>query len=847
MAELKHFFLTNTSSSERYTATGGGGGEFRSPPRDSRTDHGKKLIVGLESAKAEAAARETASDSSLDGVVFVPLALEGTIGTVGNKAMSGLDLDKLDSDVKGIRIVSVREEGDRQIATVAIPKDQLDYFERKIADYIEKDDVRTLKDGSVSSKPRNKRLVESIDEIRFATLPDFYTDADESIPELDESIWWEVWLGFLSSDGDLEEFKQRASEQEIEFSDQSVWFPETVVVLARGTLRQWTRVRGLYRNLAEFRRAKIVSSEFLELPPSDQAEFVNDLLSRTSFAAADAPAVTVLDTGINRGHPLLRPALDSHDTQAWGGHWTVNDIQGHGTEMAGIALFGPRLKELLLSTETVALQHRLESVKVLPDVGVNNPPDYGPITIGAMRKAEIASPNRKRTFCLAVTADDRDQHRPSLWSAAIDQAVVRRKGQDARLIAISAGNLLTQPGDRYPNANHLSSVQDPAQAWNALTVGAFTEMVQLQEASFKGWTPVAPPGLLSPASTTSMIWPKAWPIKPEVVLEGGNYATDGAGNFSDAADLSLLTTRLASTGATLGMTRATSPAAGQAARMAAIIQANYPNYWAETIRGMLVHNAKWTKAMRAEFPERKKSSGHLTKIPPERLRAYGWGVPNLRRSLACAKHIATMVIQDTIQPYRIGDDGKPRTHEMKFHSLPLPKIELAQISEESVEMRVTLSYFIEPSPGRKGWNVNHRYASHGLRFDVMRPLESQAEFQQRISRDFWDGTVDGPDKRSRPAAGPKDDRHWAIGEFSQTKGSIHSDYWRGNAGQLADSGAIAIFPITGWWRERPNQTCVEKTARYSLIVTIRTQKTELDVYNWVANEVQIPTEIITKS
>ncbi len=92
----------------------------------------------------------------------------------------------------------------------------------------------------------------------------------------------------------------------------------------------------------------------------------------------------------------------------------------------------------------------------------------------------------------------------------------------------------------------------------------------------------------------------------------------------------------------------------------------------------------------------------------------------------------------------------------------------------------------------------------------------------------------------------EDDRHWAIGEFGQTKGSVHSDYWRGNAGQLADSGSIAIFPITGWWGERPNQGCVEKVARYSLIVTIRTQKAELEVYNWVANEVQIPTEIIVE-
>ena len=565
------------------------------------------------------------------------------------------------------------------------------------------------------------------------------------------------------------------------------------------------------------------------------------MLNRTTFADSDAPAVTLLDTGINRGHPLLNLSAGEEDVQAWDDEWGANDVQGHGTEMAGVALFGPRLKDLLANEETIELSHRIESVKILPDVGENDPPDYGPITVGSMEKAEAASPNRNRVFCLAITADDRDKFLPTLWSAAIDQAVSGRNDEQRRLITISAGNLFSQPGENYPDINQLASVQDPAQSWNALTIGACTDLVQLQESEFDGWNPVAPKGRLSPTSTTSVAWRKQWPIKPELVLEGGNCATDGKGEYSDAADLSLLTTRLAPTGALLGTTHATSPAAGQAARMGAIVQANYPEYWPETVRGMLVHNANWTKEMEEEFPARRKS-----KIPAARLRVYGWGVPDLDRSLSCAKHIATMVIQDSLQPYCLGDDGKPRTNEMKLHSLPLPREELAKIGNEEVEMRVTLSYFVEPSPGRKGWTVNHRYASHGLRFDVIRPLEDIGQFQQRISRDFWDGSDEDDAQRVRPEKGPQDDRHWAIGEFGQTKGSIHSDFWIGSAGQLAESNSVAVFPITGWWRERPGLQRVDSTARYSLIVTIRTRKTELDIYNWVASEIGVPVEIVTE-
>jgi len=809
MAEFKHFFLSNTSTSENYSTTRrGGGGKFKSPPRDSREDHGGKLHGQFQQVRANVEHQDSTGNPNTAELLFVPLAVEGLTVSSDGKELDGVDLEKFDSESKGIRIINVRVEGDRQITTVSLPKNQLDYFEKKITDYLEKDRTRTnSKTGETKTSPANKKLVESIEDIRLAVLPDFYTDSDRNIPSPDETIWWEVWLERIRSDQALEDFKTRATGVGIEFSEHLVRFPEVVVVLARGSINQWTQVPRLFEHLAEFRRAKIVSTEFVDLPPGDQSEFINNLLERTTFADETSPAVTVLDTGANRGHPLLADSFSEDDAQAWKEDWGSADRQGHGTEMLGVALFGARLKDLLFSSEALNLSHRLESVKILPDVGDNDPPDYGPITVGSMEMAETQSPQRSRVYCLAITADDRDQFKPSLWSAAIDQAISGRDDEVRRFVAISGGNLFTQPGDGYPDTNYLASVQDPAQSWNALTIGGYTDIVQIQEDVFAGWNPVAKKGTLSPASTTSVAWrEQIWPIKPELVLEGGNYATDGAGSYSDAADLSLLTTKLDPTGALLGLTRDTSPATAQAARMAAMIKAEYPDYWPETLRGMLVHNAKWTPEMEAEFPVKGKN-----KISPARLRTYGWGVPSLERSLACAKHIATMVIQDSIQPYCFDDDGKKtKTNEMNFHALPLPKEQLAAIGDEEVEMRVTLSYFIEPSPGRKGWNVQHRYASHGLRFSVIRPLETVDAFKQRISKEFWDGT----DEET-------------------------------NAGQLADSGSIAIFPVTGWWRERPNQKCVEKPARYSLIVSIHSKKTDLEVYNWVATEIGIPVEIET--
>ena len=55
---------------------------------------------------------------------------------------------------------------------------------------------------------------------------------------------------------------------------------------------------------------------------------------------------------------------------------------------------------------------------------------------------------------------------------------------------------------------------------------------------------------------------------------------------------------------------------------------------------------------------------------------------------------------------------------MHLHDLPWPRDVLEDLGETPVEMRVTLSYFIEPNPSRRGHRSRYRYESHGLRFDV---------------------------------------------------------------------------------------------------------------------------------
>lgn len=106
------------------------------------------------------------------------------------------------------------------------------------------------------------------------------------------------------------------------------------------------------------------------------------------------------------------------------------------------------------------------------------------------------------------------------------------------------------------------------------------------------------------------------------------------------------------------------------------------------------------------------------------------GVPTLDRALHSATDALTLVVEDVIHPF----DGNGRMREMHLHALPWPTEALLELGGEKVEMRVTLSYFIEPNPGSRGWVRRYSYASHGLRFDVRRVNESTDDFRKRINQ-----------------------------------------------------------------------------------------------------------------
>ena len=584
-----------------------------------------------------------------------------------------------------------------------------------------------------------------------------------------------------------------------------------------------------YVDLAEFRLAKETTHFFAELSNREQVAWVNNLLGRVTAQDNPTVSVCILDTGVNNQHPLLKRVLSDRDCLTYDPTWGTHDHDGHGTLMSGVAAYGD-LQGHLEGSHPVEVPHGLESVKILPPQGQNEKKLWGYITSQAVSEAEIQAPDRQRVVCMAVTAtDDRDRGRPTSWSAKVDAISSGYDDNQRRLFVISAGNIEDQnEWKSYPDSNLTNSLHDPAQAWNAVTVGAYTRKIRTTDPNLEGYQPVAPADGLSPFSPTSLTWEtKLWPAKPDIVLEGGNVLRAPDGWVSSHDDVSILSTYHQPTHRHFGLVNATSAATAQAAWLAAQIQASYPQAWPETVRALLVHSADWTDQMKQDFLAGDTKTGYA-----RLLRVCGYGVPNFARAMECGRSYLTLIAQEEIQPFEKTGSSR-RTKEMHLFELPWPREVLLELGEVEVTLRVTLSYFIEPGPGEVGWQNRYKYASHALRFDINSFGESRGDFEKRINAASREEDHDSVGTSSGS-------ERWTIGANGRKLGSVHSDIWVGNAAEIATCNLAGVYPVVGWWRERHYLNRCNRRTRYSLVVSLSTPEQSVDLYTPVAVRIRVP-------
>lgn len=836
-----HILISNSKRTGSFQARRGRSREEQAPSQN-QTVHGAALERAYDSVIAQLEQRyEIMGINPADVNKGVMVELKFRAGT-------NVDVTTLENSGSKIELLNVKMGADNkpESAIVYIPANK---------DHIVRNQIKSYSDPSKNkaSGPSNYKKYDRTETFEPVSIEKLWLDKRALPQDPQQPATWEVWLRKESYD----EFKAAAEAIDgVTVSAHKLNFPEREICSIHCSLGDLDKINLIAKAVSGFRYLPTLSGFYDSLPPSDQRDWSDDLFSRIVYDTSKNVSVCVLDTGIMSRHPLLTNYIAANGMDTCEPDWGTEDHHGHGTQMAGVALLGD-LSAILDGTDPISLNHCIESVKVFPVEGNNSDEHIGYITSQAVSRAEVNNPDFKRIFCLSWSmeheaSDDNQpvmQGKPTPLSAKIDQIAFgvedfndwQINNDQKRLLVISAGNIRDSyaPGE-YLNINDVSEVEDPGQSWNALTVGAYTDKTFTTDPNYNDWSVIAGAGDLSAKSRTSVLWGESyWPTKPDIVLEGGNYLSNPSQNYMEAhPDTTVLTVdkdRLFS------CVQDTSPANAEASRLAAMVFAEYPDFWPETVRGLMVHSAEWVGAMKKPLQNKNQKIAHL--------RRYGYGVPQTDFLLNSFSNRPCIVIQDYISPYKTSESETSNGAvfgDLNHYVLPWPAEKLQEIYDKRVRLRVTLSFFIEPNPSERPPKTKYSYASHGLRFKLKRPGEQEDVFLARVGQEIQAEADE--EALDEDTVQIEETDSWILGPHSRDRGSLISDIWEGTAAELASQNMIAIAPQGGWWKFRnkfpsgDNPRYLEQV-RYSLILSLIIEE-EVDLYTPISTQIAAETEIL---
>lgn len=437
----------------------------------------------------------------------------------------------------------------------------------------------------------------------------------------------------------------------------------------------------------------------LDLPPRYGLELAllqTDIqaLPPVSAPPPNAPGIAVLDSGLATNHPLLAPAVG--DAQSFLSGRDTEDGHGHGTHVAGIALYGDVEGRVREGAFTPTL--RLFSGRLLDEHNAN---DSGFIE----NQVESAVRYFHREYgCRVFNLSYGDLHKPYLGRHVRGLAVTldtltRELGV---LFVVPTGNFEgtdTSPADwrtEYPGylLRTEAALIDPAPALNVLTVGSLARW----DATFNAQRyaddpaehPIAHRDQPSPFTRSGPSVGGA--IKPELVAYGGNWAvnlraanqwrvTQGLGELSTSKEFAA--------GRLLAEQAGTSFAAPHIAHLAARILAEHPQADPNLLRALLVAHARWPEACEALLTDK-----------PQRLRLCGYGRVEESALTRSTEQDVTLVSTETLPDrchhfYEVPmpEDflaGRSRTREITIALAHSPAVRTTRLGYKSCEMEFRL-------------------------------------------------------------------------------------------------------------------------------------------------------------
>lgn len=458
---------------------------------------------------------------------------------------------------------------------------------------------------------------------------------------------------------------------------------------------------------------------------------------------ADAPGITVLDSGVASGHPLLAPAFG--DAQSFVPALDISDETGHGTHIAGLALYGD--VEECMQARTFVPSLWIHSGKILDNNNENNS--------GFVHNhiAEAVRYFRENYGCRVFNLSFGDRRKPyrgrHVNGLAITLDSLART--EHVLFIVSSGNFEGEeniPRDwvrEYPGylLTDEARLLDPAPALNVITVGSLARW----DATFNSQryqrtveeVPIARRDQPSPFTRSGPSVNNA--IKPDLVAYGGNRALRARGGGLVERGLGELSAnRDFAAGSPWGERFGTSFAAPHVAHLAAKIFSHVPGAGPDLVRALLVAHARHPSACSDLFANQES----------ELRRVCGYGQVQSDFLFRSTEAHVTLYAVDSIM--------NKRHH---FYEIPIPEDYYSQ-GRRRRELTVALAY----SPSVRTTRIDYKACK--LSFKVV-----EAESLDAVTTSFNAATAHGDYEGIQEFL----QANRGISETARSKGTVQASTW----------------------------------------------------------------------
>lgn len=526
--------------------------------------------------------------------------------------------------------------------------------------------------------------------------------------------------------------------------------------------------------------------------------------------ALDAARVCILDSGINTNHPLLKMAVGESESFVEG--QDPFDEAGHGTAVAGIALYGD--VEACNAGNFWRPQFWLYNGKVMRKCTQTNNAVYDEHTVEATltEAVEHFVGLGCRIFNLSLGNSNAPYDGSHVRGLAYILDVLARKHNI--LFIVSTGNFggsedpavpVSSWREEYPEylLHDRSVIIDPAPAMNVLTVGSIARHDATYDSQrYPEIHQLAPASESQPSPFTRHGPSVKGAFKPELVAPGGNLAcpmnTPNNQWRTDMRGLGVLTMNHEWQGRTLFKEiSGTSFSAPYVTHLAGRLLNEYPEASANLLRAILVNHASLGHQIHSTFSDEMRASYKANKITYNREISRdvgGYGQVNEGDLFRSSDHCVVLMCEEAIEK-----------DSCQFFELPLPASYLR--SARAVrELTVTLAY----SPAVRTTRLDYLATQISYRLVKGSSLD---EVQSFFNKD----TQDEADTRNDDASSNRE-----ISAQQRSRGTVQSSKWTFKQRNPNEKWFVVVIRQD---REWDHQDVLDREP-YSLVVTVADRDNE---------------------